>query len=546
MQKRVPKAVLARAQGRSYPLTLPAFGSTPEYVVQIKLAPLIKLSLRVRDPAAAKMRVGAVTSQLERIFASILHDAVELTHKQTVALSGEIYREVVSLFEHDPGSVEDWEAWKGFNWAAMRGSVPNPPTISWREIASERQTAFDTFGVSQGKPLLDVIENLPIGDDERSLEIRFGLIASWVLAKHGLEVTPRSRLALLRQVAEASLDAGWAMKRAAQGDYTPDPAAHRFPPVAGVGGSSSKSLAELFEHWQAEAKPAPSTLATWKPVVVSLRAHVADKTVDHLTVQDITSWKDKLVGQGRSASNINGSYLACVHALLVHGMRNGFVTQNVAAGIGMKNKRIAGTSKLPYEDAEVAALLALAAKETHPARRWLPLLAACSGARAGELAQLWAERVREIDGVLSMELRPSEDGGTFKNEGSERVVPLHPALVEAGFPDFVRTKGQGPLFYGKASGKGARHPTKGTVNHLAAWIRKQTGFQNPRKAPSHALRHWWKSVASKVGIPDSRADAIQGHKTHGEAARYRHFDLKTLQADVTKIPIPSYSAPAMS
>lgn len=221
-------------------------------------------------------------------------------------------------------------------------------------------------------------------------------------------------------------------------------------------------------------------------------------------------------------------------------MRNGLLQQNVATGVGVKEKRIAGTSMLPYEDTEVAALLAVASEQEHAARRWIPLLAACSGARAGELAQLWADRVREIDGVLAMELRPAEDGGTFKNAGSERVVPLHPALVEAGFvDDFVQKKTRGPLFYGRVTGCGERHASKGTVNHLAGWIRKQPGFDNPRKAPSHALRHWWKSTASRVGIPDSRADFIQGHKTQGEAARYRHFnDLKTLAEDVARIPIP--------
>ena len=538
-QKRVPKDVVARARGRCFPITLPAFGATPEEVVEITIRPAINFSLRVRDPAAGRMRAGAVGAQLERIFESLRAGPVELTHKQTVALSGEVYRLVVARFEMEPGEPGDWEAWKGFHWAAMEGRIPNPPTISWQEIMNERHAALGAFGVSHGPLLLDVIESLPPGDSARSLEVRFGLLASWVLARHALEVTPNSRLKLLSQVAEAAMDAGWAMKRASQGDYTPDPTANRFPAVASEQKGSGITFDKLFEHWRLETKPSPSTLATWKPVLVSLRAHVGDESVARLTVHHITTWKDKLVGQGRAASNINGSYLACIHALLAHAVRNGLIPQNVASGVRVKEKRVAGAGKLPYEDAEVAALLALAAKQQHSARRWIPLLAACSGARAGELAQLWAERVREIDGILAMELRPAEDGGTFKNSGSERVVPLHPALVAAGFLEFVREKMRGPLFYGRATGRGERHASKGTVNHLAGWIRKQPGFDNPRKAPSHALRHWWKSTASKVGIPDSRADALQGHQPQGEGARYRHIDLKTKADDIRRIPIPS-------
>ena len=159
---------------------------------------------------------------------------------------------------------------------------------------NERNAALGAFGVDSGPVLLDAIADLPPGDSAQSLEVRFGLLASWVLARHGLEVTPNSRLRLLQQVAEAALVAGWAMKRAAQGDYTPDPKANRFPPVSAQPAASGLTFEALFEHWRTETKPSLSTLATWKPVIVSLRAHVQDEGVSRLTARDLTSWKDKL------------------------------------------------------------------------------------------------------------------------------------------------------------------------------------------------------------------------------------------------------------
>ena len=79
---RADRRGFARAWGRCYPITLPAFGPTPEIVVEVTVRPVINIPLRVRDPPAAKARVGAVTSQLERIFASLRASAVELSHKQ--------------------------------------------------------------------------------------------------------------------------------------------------------------------------------------------------------------------------------------------------------------------------------------------------------------------------------------------------------------------------------------------------------------------------------------------------------------------------------
>jgi integrase len=150
-------------------------------------------------------------------------------------------------------------------------------------------------------------------------------------------------------------------------------------------------------------------------------------------------------------------------------------------------------------------------KETNAARRWLPWLVALSGARIGELAQLWAEGIKNENGVHFMEIKAARDGGSLKTPNSERKVPLHPVLIEDGFLDFVKAQGPGPLFYLRSSGDpNRRHASKTLSNRVAEWIREQ-GFRDPRKAPNHALRHWWKTAALNTGFRDSLAHAIQGH-----------------------------------
>jgi hypothetical protein len=73
---------------------------------------------------------------------------------------------------------------------------------------------------------------------------------------------------------------------------------------------------------------------------------------------------------------------------------------------------------------------------------------------------------------------------------------------------------------------------------MAEWIRGE-GFDNPRKAPNHAFRHWWKSTAARIGMQDSLADAIQGHAGRSVASTYRHFDLETLEKGIAAIPVPA-------
>ena len=444
----------------------------------------------------------------------------------------------------NPGEPEDWEAWKGFHWAAMEGRIPNPPTISWREIMNERNDALGIFGVASGPVLLDAIEDLPPGDSARSLEVRFGLLASWVLARHGLEITPNSRLLLLRKVAEAALDAGWAMKRASLGDYTPDPKANRFPPIEAKSGRENVTLTNLFDRWQAETKPAASTLSTWRGVVRSLREHLKHDDAGRITADDVIGWKDSLVAAGRSGKTINDGHLAALRALLTFGVSNRLLPTNVAVGVRVAAKRKAGEGRLPYTDAEVGRLLGLARGEGAAHLRWLPWLAALTGARIGELAQLWGSRVIIIDGIHVLELRPAEDGGSFKNEGSERTVPLHPAIIAEGFLDFVKVRGKGPLFYGRSSGDPTRkHASKGVSNRVGEWVRA-SGFTDPRKDPNHALRHWFKSAASRAGVQDSVVDAIQGHAGKSDADDYRHFGPPELFRAVASIPVPTIPADA--
>ncbi|MCJ2068779.1 site-specific integrase [Methylobacterium sp. J-030] len=544
-QKRVPADILAQARGRSFLITLPAFGPTPEDVVEVTIRPAISFSLRVRDPAASKMRVGAAGAQLERIFASLRHGPVELTHRQTVALSGEVYRLVVGRFEMDPGEPGDWEAWKAFHWAAMEGRVPNPPAISWQAIMDERNAALGAFGVASGPVLLDIIEDLPIGDSARSLEIRFGLLASWVLTRHGLEVAPRSRLLLLQQVAEAALDAGWAMKRAAQGDYTLDTKAMRFPPIESGKSQAGVTVTELFERWRKENKPAASTLSTWRGIVADFENHIKHADAARVTEHDVVGWKDARVAAGRAAKTINDSDLACLRVLFRFAVTNKLIAQNPVEGIKVKVKRQAGKGKLPYTNDEVARLLAYAEKETLPHLRYVPILLATTGSRVQDIVQLWSEGVTVEEGVPVLRITPAPDGASLKTVGSERVIPMHPAVLASGFIEFARSR-NGPLFYGsrprrkiREDGEG-KHPSKGTSNRVSEWVRKQPGFQDKRKDPNHAMRHWLKSAAAKAGVLDSVANHIQGHTDSSVAGRYRHHDdLKSLADALAKIPIPT-------
>ena len=505
----------------------------------------VNLSLRTRDPALAKARTGIVVSHLEALWETIRSGPKPLSHIEIISLSGIAYRLLASGFEREPGSAERWIAVKAFNRAAREGRLSDLPALQPHRIDASR----DALSLWP-QDITAALNALP--QDERvrliAMEQRYGAVTDWVLASRGIVTDEESRRKLLTEIDKATTEAAVKLKGNARGDYRPDPNAERFPaweaarPPTNKPGSSL-TFDEVFERWRRETEPAASTITTWRGHLRQFVEHLGHDDPQRVTREDVVSWKDALVVRG--LKGIRTGHLATIKRLLGYAAENGLIPTNPAHGVTVARRRAKGSGKLPYEDEEVARLLSLAGKETSPARRWLPWLMALSGARVGELAQLWGNRVTEIDGIPVMKIAPAEDGGSLKNEGSERDVPLHPVLIERGFVEFARRCGDGPLFYGRTTRRtqpqkrvGTRHASKGVANHLAAWIREQ-GFKDKRKAPNHAFRHWFKSACVRAEIQESVADAIQGHAGRTVADVYRHIDLATKARAVSKIKVPA-------
>ena len=98
------------------------------------------------------------------------------------------------------------------------------------------------------------------------------------------------------------------------------------------------------------------------------------------------------------------------------------------------------------------------------------------------------------------------------------AYPIHPALIEAGFIDFVSAAKSAPLFISQ-DGKGTDLKRAQTVgNRIAEWL-KDADLVPPGVAPNHGWRHRFKTLAREEGQSDRIVDAICGHagRTAGDA-----------------------------
>jgi integrase len=71
-------------------------------------------------------------------------------------------------------------------------------------------------------------------------------------------------------------------------------------------------------------------------------------------------------------------------------------------------------------------------------------LCAYTGARVNEISQLRREDIFQVENLWCIRISP--EAGTAK-DAKERVVPLHPHLIEQGFAKFAQATKRGKLFY---------------------------------------------------------------------------------------------------
>ena len=100
---------------------------------------------------------------------------------------------------------------------------------------------------------------------------------------------------------------------------------------------------------------------------------------------------------------------------------------NPAECVSIEIRTPTNERKRSFTDEEAAIVLTAAVGEKDAVKRWVPFLDAYTGARVSELCQLRREDILQVDGIWCMKMDP--EAGSLKTASSERLVPLHPALV---------------------------------------------------------------------------------------------------------------------
>lgn len=177
---------------------------------------------------------------------------------------------------------------------------------------------------------------------------------------------------------------------------------------------------------------------------------------------------------------------------------------------------------------------------------WLPLLGLYAGGRINELAQLYlADIVEEPDGTayidfnLKGEDKLDLDGGdsadtgresatdkSLKNVNAERLVPIHPALIEYGLLEYaraLRAAGYQRLFPELAFDR-----VKGYGKAPSSWFNerflgRELGIPRDGKKTFHSLRHNFSTALGDALVPSPIKSQLVGH-SRGQSTTEMRYD----------------------
>ncbi|HEY8333780.1 MAG TPA: site-specific integrase [Tardiphaga sp.] len=478
----------------------------PAKYLKFGMPPVIKFSLRTKDRDEAVLRCQEENLRLERTW----HDNLvglpvsELSHLQIYALAGEFYEEMVSTHRDEPGRAVLWE---------------------------------DTLRALEKKkrPLINL---LPPG---AHLRFAFGDEAREFLKKRRLHLVGERFDSFVRAYVQAKERAAAVLLRNANGDYDEAKEPKEYPKLRLT--DPKQTFDVLWSDFCKAKLLSASTRKKWEPYFSALIHRVGTTDMTRVTEQHLVDWRDALLASKLSPVTVKDGYMAAMKSFFGWAQRGLKIPTDPCAKIVVEISDKHETEMRGFTDAEAAVILSAAlapmselmSAENAAARRWVPWICAYTGARVNEITQMRAADVQMVDGIECIRITP--EAGRVKTS-IERIVPLHPHLIEQGFLTFARRKkGTTPLFYSVERQRKAdrKNPTYTSVgNKLAEWVRN-LGIRDHLVAPNHGWRHRFKTEGLKV--MDSRIlDAIQGHAPQTEGGRYGKVPTVLMHRKIRQYP----------
>jgi len=249
------------------------------------------------------------------------------------------------------------------------------------------------------------------------------------------------------------------------------------------------------------------------PANVTRPAEFSGKTAEEILRMNTARTLDK--------RTVDSKYMEKISAVFRYAFRHGLIDVDIARNV-VKTVTVAekkASRRKPYDIEDLKKIFgSLPVHPERPHLAWAPLIAAYSGARHGEICRLKISDIHGDQRKPYMVVTGEDDSGSvvknLRGEASQRLVPLHPLLVEMGLLQFIamrKARGRELLFELRPKEGEEPAPLSGEYfgqsfeafnrKHVTHDLRK--GFQSFRYNVHHAL--------ALKNVPPELYFAITGH-----------------------------------
>ncbi|MET3781119.1 integrase [Brevundimonas sp. 1080] len=168
-------------------------------------------------------------------------------------------------------------------------------------------------------------------------------------------------------------------------------------------------------------------------------------------------------------------------------------------------------------------------------RYWLPLIALFSGARLNELCGLRLADFDQIEGVPFFHIRALAADQSLKTAASERIVPIHKALLELGlliYVDRLRAAGEKRLFPSLQPGPRG-HLSHQPSKFFGRLIDRMVGEDS--SVVFHSFRHTFITKMREAGVAREVRTALVGHEDDSTHEGYGTEPMTRLNAGIQAV-----------
>lgn len=256
-----------------------------------------------------------------------------------------------------------------------------------------------------------------------------------------------------------------------------------------------------------------------------------------------------------SPKSVNATYLAMMKATFKFAVDEQWMIADPLAGKSVEDPVDEADKRDPFTTEQLAIIFGAAPwtpRDTSPRGKplhyWGPLIAMFLGMRRGEIAQLGADDVTEVEGVPVILVRA---GGSkrLKTSNARRKLPVHPQLIELGFLKYAQER--------RASGaerlwEGERPTTRGGWGDgFSDWFQrllKERGVTGT-KLGLHSFRHNFQDRLREAGLHGTAMGQELAGRSKGGSTSNNYgsgFPTPMLQEAIAKIVYPEFTPPPSS